>query len=166
MEHCWYVFFTPQTTWAHISFFLFWKNQGGGAVSSAIAYWFYLSHLEVEPITGRERFSIVSSKQIQELSQLEFQAVNDSSVFFLFIGKCLFIFKVLSSQICLEFVNRIIPTHHPYYARVKRVANRLLLANKHLPQIYTKTWTITVLDDPGNMNAFVLPVSYEANRFY
>lgn len=110
-----------------------WSIAGGGAISSAMAYWFYVSHLEFEPITGRERFSIVSPKQIQELSQLEFQAI------------------------CLEFANRIIPTHHPYYTRVKRVANRLLLANKHLPQVYTKTWTITVLDDPGNMNAFVLP---------
>lgn len=45
-----------------------------------MAYWFYVSHLEFEPITGRERFSIVSPKQIQELSQLEFQAVNYSSV--------------------------------------------------------------------------------------
>jgi hypothetical protein len=53
--------------------------SGGGAVTSAMAYWFYMSHLEVEPITGRERFSIVSTKQIQDLSQLEFQAVNHST---------------------------------------------------------------------------------------
>jgi hypothetical protein len=46
-----------------------------------MAYWFYMSHLEVEPITGRERFSIVSTKQIQDLSQLEFQAVNHSTYF-------------------------------------------------------------------------------------
>ena len=52
---------------------------GGGGVASAMAYWFYMSHLEVEPITGRERFSIVSPKQIQELSQLEFDAVNYSN---------------------------------------------------------------------------------------
>ncbi len=44
-----------------------------------MAYWFYMSHLEVEPITGRERFSIVSTKQIQDLSQLEFEAVTDST---------------------------------------------------------------------------------------
>ncbi|XP_046637255.1 metalloendopeptidase OMA1, mitochondrial-like [Daphnia pulicaria] len=110
-----------------------WKILGGGAVTSAMAYWFYMSHLEVEPITGRERFSIVSTKQIQDLSQLEFQAI------------------------CTEYASRIEPIKHPYYARVKRVADRLLYANKHLPQIYTKTWTITVLDDPRNMNAFVLP---------
>lgn len=41
-----------------------------------MGYWFYVSHLEVEPITGRERFSIVTPKQLQELSNLEFQAVN------------------------------------------------------------------------------------------
>nr|CAH0110056.1 unnamed protein product [Daphnia galeata] len=110
-----------------------WNIAGGGGVASAMAYWFYISHLEVEPITGRERFSIVSPKQIQELSQLEFDAI------------------------CVEFANNILPINHPYYARVKRVANRLLHANKHLPQIYTKTWTITVLDDSKNMNAFVLP---------
>lgn len=40
------------------------------------------------------------------------------------------------------------------------MANRLLSANRHMPQIYSKTWTVTVLDDPKNINAFVLPVIY------
>lgn len=63
----------------HVSYFKTILLLGGGGVASAMAYWFYMSHLEVEPITGRERFSIVSPKQIQELSQLEFDAVNYSN---------------------------------------------------------------------------------------
>ncbi len=78
----------------------------------------------------------------------------------MFGNLCVRAFSVLFIlQICVEFANQIVPIHHPYYARVKQVANRLLVANKQLPQIYTKTWTITVLDDPRNVNAFVLPVS-------
>lgn len=49
--------------------------KGGFGFSGAMAYWFYLSHLEVEPITGRERFSIISPKFLAELSQLEFEEV-------------------------------------------------------------------------------------------
>lgn len=63
------------------------------------------------------------------------------------------------SQLCSEFSDTLVPVNHPYYDRVKRVANRLLRANKHMPQIYTKHWTITVLNDPNSVNAFVLPVS-------
>lgn len=62
------------------------------------------------------------------------------------------------SKICTEFGDSIVPPSHPYYYRVKKVANRLLSANRHMPQIYTKTWTVTVLDDPKQVNAFVLPV--------
>ena len=121
-----------------------------------MGYWFYISHLEVEPITGRERFSIVSPKQLQQLSNMEFQAVNYLFNFIILVHYLMFL-----PQICLEFANYIVPTDHPLYNRVKRVANRLLIANKNMPQIYTKMWTITVLNDPGNVNAFVLPVSLE-----
>lgn len=72
---------------------------------------------------------------------------------------------IFSIQLCTEHANSFVPVDHPHYARVKRVANRLLKANKHMPQIYTKYWTITVLDEPS-MNAFVLPVSLVVNSYY
>jgi len=37
------------------------------------------------------------------------------------------------------------------------VAQRLLKANKDLPQFQNKDWTITVVDDDSHCNAFVLP---------
>lgn len=49
---------------------------GVGVLTTSLAYWFYASHLEIEPITGRERFCIVTPSQIKELSQLEFKAVG------------------------------------------------------------------------------------------
>ncbi len=58
-----------------------------------------------------------------------------------------------------DFSGKIVPPQHPCYRRVTRVANRLLKANKDLPQIYTKNWTVTVLEDPS-FNAFVLPVNF------
>ena len=48
----------------------------GSAISCGIGYWYYVEHLEMTPITGRKRFSIVSSQQIKELSQTEFQMVQ------------------------------------------------------------------------------------------
>ena len=62
-------------------------------------------------------------------------------------------------QICTEFANKVVRVDHPCYSRLKRIINRLLQANKHLPQVYTKNWSITVLHDPNTINAFVLPVS-------
>jgi hypothetical protein len=44
------------------------------------------------------------------------------------------------------------------YRRVVNVAQRLLRANKDLHQFSDKNWTITVVDDEDQCNAFVLPV--------
>ena len=55
-----------------------------------------------------------------------------------------------------EFRHVIVPNNRPEYVRVARVSNRLLSGNKDIRQIYDKTWTITVVDQPVQ-NAFVLP---------
>ena len=52
----------------------------------------------------------------------------------------------------------ILPTNNTSYARIARVAHRIIAANKDLGEISKKEWTITVIDDPQK-NAFVLPVS-------
>ena len=55
-----------------------------------------------------------------------------------------------------EYREHILPNVHPEYTRVARVSNRILNGNKDLRQIYDKTWTVTVVDQPVQ-NAFVLP---------
>ena len=55
-----------------------------------------------------------------------------------------------------EYSQDILPNVRPEYTRVARVSNRILKGNKDLRQIYDKTWTVTVVDQPIQ-NAFVLP---------
>ena len=55
-----------------------------------------------------------------------------------------------------EFGDDIVLNDMPEYARVARVSNRLLIGNKDIRQIYDKSWTITVVNQPVQ-NAFVLP---------
>lgn len=45
-------------------------------VTGSMAYLYYITHLEQTPITGRERFTIVTNKQLEEISQLEFEKVH------------------------------------------------------------------------------------------
>jgi len=110
-----------------------WKIASGYILSSVFAYSYYVSHLEKTPITGRERFVSISPKQIQKLSDIEFK------------------------MLCENYKDQIVKTSHPVYSHVAEVVNRLLKANKDIPQVFTKTWTITVLDEPKTINAFVLP---------
>ena len=55
-----------------------------------------------------------------------------------------------------EYSEHILPNVRPEYSRVSRVSNKILNGNKDLRQIYDKTWTVTVVDQPVQ-NAFVLP---------
>ncbi len=60
-------------------------------------------------------------------------------------------------QLLEEFGEDLLPDKHPAYARVARVANRILRANRDLQQVHGKDWTITVVNSDIK-NAFVLPV--------
>ena len=51
-----------------------------------------------------------------------------------------------------------LPDSDPTYARVAKVANRLLKANVDIKQVHGKEWTISVIEN-DERNAFVLPVS-------
>ncbi|XP_042887339.1 metalloendopeptidase OMA1, mitochondrial-like [Penaeus japonicus] len=55
-----------------------------------------------------------------------------------------------------QFADKKMPADHPMVKRVSSVGNRLLQANNSIPQLYTKVWTVTVIDDP-TVNCFVLP---------
>ena len=67
------------------------------------------------------------------------------------------IFKQLYSK----YAGQISPTNCQYYTRVERVVNQLLMANKDLHQVFSKTWTMVILNDQKTINALVLPVSFE-----
>ena len=56
------------------------------------------------------------------------------------------------------YAGRIVPPQDPQSQRVMKLAKRLLDANKDLPEIQTKNWTVTVINSP-EFNAAVLPVS-------
>ena len=48
---------------------------GAGLLMTAFGVYYYISHLEATPITGRRRFNLITTKDLEELSQLEFQKV-------------------------------------------------------------------------------------------
>lgn len=99
------------------------------ATCGIIAY--YVAHLEQTPITKRKRFIAFTPKQIEELTDFEFQAQLE-----LLKGKLL-------------------RGDHKDCKRVAKIVNQLLNGNRDLEIIYTKNWSISVVDDP-RMNAFVL----------
>ena len=99
-----------------------------------VGYLYYI-HLETCPVTGRRRFVALQANQMEKVSDREFKDLLD------FYG------------------GQILPAHHPSYAKVGRVANRIIEANKaEFKVLGEKEWTVTVVDDPM-ANAMVLPVS-------
>lgn len=69
--------------------------------------------------------------------------------------------KLIKFQLVELYRSQIVPAtiDNPAYYRVSLVANRLLQANRDLPQIHNKEWTITVVKEDNLQNAMVLPVS-------
>jgi hypothetical protein len=47
-----------------------------GAVVSAGLLWYYLSHLEKDPITGRTRFIAINHEQLLQIAQIELAVVS------------------------------------------------------------------------------------------
>jgi hypothetical protein len=47
-----------------------------GAVVSAALLWYYLIHLEKDPITGRMRFIAISHEQLLQIAQIELEMVS------------------------------------------------------------------------------------------
>jgi len=105
----------------------------GFVILGGFGFLYYIEHIEVDPITQRKRFILYKDDQMSSIADLQFE----SSI--------------------AEYKKEIIPSSHPIYGRVVRVANKLLQANKSLPQIQGKNWAVTVIDRPDITNAFVLP---------
>ncbi|CAD6204824.1 GSCOCG00002999001-RA-CDS [Cotesia congregata] len=108
------------------------KIYGALGFFMASLFMFYIMNIEVDPLTGRSRFIIMTSNQQKVLGRLTFENYLEN------------------------FKDFIVPTTHPAYKRLLRVVNRILEANQDLPQIKEREWTLSVIDkdDP---NAYVLP---------
>ncbi|XP_066995910.2 metalloendopeptidase OMA1, mitochondrial [Anabrus simplex] len=101
--------------------------------ASAGSCYFYVTHLELDPVTKRERFIAFSPDQMKQLADTAQRMVID------------------------EYKEYLLPQTHPLYSRVVRVATKLLDANIDLPLVQDYKWTIFIIDQPEMKNAFVLP---------
>ncbi|XP_014927826.1 metalloendopeptidase OMA1, mitochondrial isoform X1 [Acinonyx jubatus] len=93
---------------------------------------FYFTHLEVSPITGRNKLLLLGKEHFKLLSELEYEAWME------------------------EFKNDMLTEKDARYLMVKKVVYHLIECNKDIPGISEINWTIHVVDSP-DINAFVLP---------
>ena len=57
-----------------------------------------------------------------------------------------------------DYKNELLPDHHPYYDRVAKVATRIIKSNiNDMPELKKQNWTVSVIAEAENKNAFVLP---------
>lgn len=104
----------------------------GSIIVGSAGYSYYENHITTTPFTGRKRFMVFTPNQLFTISQEMYH------------------------EEMAQFANQKMPADHPMVTRVSRVGNRLLQANNKIPQLYTKVWTVTVIDDPTK-NCLVLP---------
>uniref|UniRef100_A0A131XDM5 Metalloendopeptidase OMA1, mitochondrial n=1 Tax=Hyalomma excavatum TaxID=257692 RepID=A0A131XDM5_9ACAR len=109
-----------------------WKIAGYFGVVWAIGGVYYFSHIQETPITHRRRFVAFTRDQFRKISDFEFEMQYEL------------------------FKPHLLPSIHPVYHRVVRVANQLLHGNKDIPEIHDVTWSVSVIDSPMK-NAFVMP---------
>ncbi|XP_015523282.1 metalloendopeptidase OMA1, mitochondrial [Neodiprion lecontei] len=102
-----------------------------GAFFSMLAI-YYVLHIENAPITNRPRFIMFTKQQQAAFEKFQLELHLE------------------------EHMDKILPHNHPVYQQLLKVTTRLLNANKDLPYIKEKNWTLSVIDLPEN-NAFVLP---------
>ncbi|XP_064479443.1 metalloendopeptidase OMA1, mitochondrial-like isoform X2 [Ornithodoros turicata] len=93
---------------------------------------YYVSHIQETPITHRRRFVAFTTEQFRKISDFEFQMQYEM------------------------FKDHLLPSFHPAYARVTRVANQLLRGNHDVDRIHDMSWSVSVVKMPLQ-NAFVLP---------
>lgn len=100
---------------------------GGGA-------WYYASHLERTPITGRRRFMMFSRKDLMAILEAEKETVNE---------------MLLASQLSL-------PSSDPTYQHVLSIISAIISKNwsEHFKGI---EWNLTVVNNPDVINAVCLP---------
>ncbi|XP_046917247.2 metalloendopeptidase OMA1, mitochondrial [Dermatophagoides farinae] len=95
--------------------------------------YYYESHLQETPITQRKRFIAFTPEQFRLLNRIELETKLN------------------------EFSNRLLPGDHSTTRRVAKVVKQLIEANRDIKHIDEHDWTVSVIDDPKIMNAFVLP---------
>lgn len=108
------------------------RYLGGSAVLGCAGYTYYESHVTTTPVTGRRRFMIFTPDQLFTVAHHTYQMEM------------------------AQYGHLLMPQTHPMVEQVRRVGNQILQANNDIPQLYTKSWTVAVIDDPL-VNCFVLP---------
>ncbi|RMZ74786.1 hypothetical protein DV737_g5736, partial [Chaetothyriales sp. CBS 132003] len=115
-----------------------WRNYRGYVIGlGAIGGLVYVSNLEKVPFTGRRRFNIVSPELEKQMAAASYD------------------------EIIAQFGSQILPADHPYTILTARVVERLLpasgLANSGSDSGGDDEWRVHVIDEPSQMNAFVIP---------
>ncbi|KAG7164354.1 Metalloendopeptidase OMA1-like 2 [Homarus americanus] len=111
------------------------RYLGGSTMLGLAGYTYYESHVTTTPFTRRRRFMVFTPDQLFKIAQSCYQVE------------------------LAEYGHLLLPENHSMVDRVRRVGNRILQANNTIPQLYTKEWTVTVIDHPM-VNCFVLPVGH------
>ncbi|KAF8794555.1 metalloendopeptidase OMA1, mitochondrial-like [Argiope bruennichi] len=96
---------------------------------------YYLSHLELTPITKRRRFMAFNPKQLDRINEFELE------------------------QIMENFGPKMLPPNHPAVRRVERVVRRIIAANADIKELEGKKFGISVIDSTIE-NAFVIPLGH------
>jgi predicted Zn-dependent protease len=107
----------------------FYYEVGGIAATGA---GFYVYNLEEVPVSKRRRFNILPP---------EWEAAMGAATY---------------EQILQEFGPQILPVHRPEHRLVKRVLDRLI-PHSGLADDGNSTWEVHVINDPRQINAFVIP---------
>ena len=102
--------------------------MGGGSAT------FYAYNLERVPVTNRRRFNWVSPKLEREL-----------------------IDKQAYDEVTREYGRKFLPEGHESVKLVRKVVERLLATRRSEGAAEEEDWDVHVIDDPGNVNAFVTP---------
>lgn len=107
---------------------------GGAGVLTLYGAYYYRSHLEYAPITGRKRFMMFSRSDLVDLIEQE----KDELMALLSNG------------------SKPLPPSHPHYKKVLSIVKQVLSSNwsENFEGI---KWSLYVLDDPNVINAVCLP---------
>ncbi|XP_063437404.1 metalloendopeptidase OMA1, mitochondrial-like [Mytilus trossulus] len=102
----------------------------GISVLGSLYYW---SHIQEAPITGRRRFIAFTDNQFQRVMKIEAEQLQE------------------------QLKEKILPNNHPLYPVLLKIVQRLYDANTDIKEVEMQKWTLAIVDDPDNVNAFVLP---------
>jgi Zn-dependent protease with chaperone function len=122
-----------------------------GSGTTFTSSFYYFSHIQETPITNRKRFILFSSSQLIEIENLEKDQVY---LFYYHKYVIYFIFKYFF-KLFIDYKKNVLDLYSPHANRALRVANRLFVANKELPQVAAINWKLTVIDaEISNAAAF------------